>query len=120
METTLYAGNYYGVSEYEVTDNMRKYPGKTFFVVCDRIGVAHFRDFCPDSKSLLIVAPLSDLVRRLIERGDPPENLSKRLRTAYGPELDCSSDFPFIPIYNGNGNLDRAIRHVLEYSNGDK
>ncbi len=110
-----YGGEYYGVTKAEV-DRVRN-SGKVGIWKVDWQGVANIKKLFPETKAILITAPLDILEARLHHRDHDRSEASLKERMAYSKEYLNHADLYDFTVINEEGKLDEAIQnvfHILE------
>ncbi len=106
-----YGGEYYGVTRDEV-ERVRK-SGKIGIWKVDWQGVTNIKRLFPDTRAILITAPLDVLEKRLRRRDPGRSETSLRERMAYSKEyLDHANLYDFV-VENRDGKLDETIQEVF-------
>ena len=82
LEHTCYRDNHYGVFQWEFDSKLCK----DTFVIVDYPGMQAFKLLHPSCVTIFIYAPRDEVIERMIQRGDAPEMVQKRLAT-YEEEL---------------------------------
>ncbi|WP_457639892.1 guanylate kinase [Persephonella sp.] len=111
LEYAVVHGNYYGTPKDEVEEELQK--GYDLILVIDVQGMRQVKKNRPETVAVFLLPPSWDeLVKRMEKRGDPPEEISKRLETAK-KEIPAWREYDYIVI---NDILDRAkedLKHII-------
>jgi guanylate kinase len=107
-----YGDEYYGVTREEI-ERVRK-SGKIGIWKVDWQGVANIKKLFPETRAILITAPLDVLETRLRRRDPNRSEASLQERMAYSKEYQNHTDLYDFVIENEDEKLDEAIRKVFE------
>ncbi len=112
LETTEYAGNFYG-SPASIINNLTV--GKSFLIVTDRPGALRFKQLIPGTVLIWIfVQDTETLKRRLILRNsENPEQLKKRLNLA-AQETEAEKQSPMFDYHVKNDTVDQTVDQIHE------
>ena len=107
LEWAKVHGNYYGTPVKSVMAVLQK--GRIPVMTIDVKGARSVKKLFPAAVTVFLLPPdLKTLVQRLRGRGEAPENVAVRLRTARS-ELKVASTFDYLVI---NDSLPEAVREV--------
>ncbi|WP_456383545.1 guanylate kinase [Persephonella sp.] len=107
LEYAVVHGNYYGTPKDEVEEELLK--GYDLLLVIDVQGMRQIKKARPETVTIFLLPPsLDELVRRMEHRGDPPEEIEKRLQTAK-KEIPAWREYDYTVI---NDILERAKEDV--------
>jgi len=107
LEYAVVHGNYYGTPKDEVEKELSK--GYDLLLVIDVQGMRQIKKIRPETTSIFLLPPsVDELVRRMKQRGDPPEEIKKRLQTAK-KEIPAWKEYDYTVI---NDNIEKAKENV--------
>ena len=114
IEQSEYSGNRYGLSRQEVESKLKLGP---VFASLDKNGVKRLREIFPAEVIVIyLMVSESQLKSRMFERGDPVENIMKRLK--HSKETDEDQNIHLADyVINNNGDLNELYaegRRILE------
>ena len=107
-----YGGEYYGVMKEEV--DRVKNSGKVGIWKVDWQGVHNIKNIFPETKAILITAPLETLEARLRRRDKDRSKASLQERMAYSREYAHHTDLYDFIVPNEDAKLDEAVNKVRE------
>ena len=108
FEHTIRHGEKRGMSERYILEifNANKIPLKD----CDIVGVKALKSRFDNVKTIFITADKKEIERRLIGRGDAPEDIKRRLQ-----DYDkCILDAPYYDYVINNIDLEKTIDKIIE------
>lgn len=115
VERVLYDGNSYGISKDEIFGKLSK---EDAFVVVDYHGFQQVSELYSNYVSIFFSIDTEDARNRMLERGDKPETIEKRL-TTYAKELENQQHYGFV-IENEYGKQAETISILRDIILGDK
>lgn len=113
-----YGGKYYGVTRDEV-ERVRNSKKIGIWKV-DWQGVANIKKLFPNTRAILITAPLDILEARLRRRDPDRSEASLRERMSYSREYLNHTDLYDFVVKNQDGKLEEAIQKVFHIIEGTK
>lgn len=112
LETTEYAGNYYG-SPTSILDDLAR--GISYLMVTDRPGALVIKKLVPDALLIWISIPSIETLRSRLEnrKTDLPDVIEKRLLLAQ-QEIDQESQEQCFDAHIINENFEQTVNQVLQ------
>ena len=109
LEHNVFVGNYYGTPKAPVIKAVSE--GRDFVIEVDVNGAAQIRQKMPEVKSIFIMPPsFEELKRRLSGRGtEEPEVIEKRMQSALG-EIARATEYDYIVV---NDDIDTAVDDII-------
>ena len=109
LEYNVFVGNYYGTPKAPVIEATES--GKDFIIEVDVNGAAQIRTKLPEAKSIFIMPPsFEELKRRLSGRGTESEEvIEARMKSALG-EIKRATEYDYIVV---NDNLATAVDDIF-------
>ena len=109
LEHNVFVGNYYGTPKAPVVKAVDE--GKDFVIEVDVNGAAQIRQKMPEAKSIFIMPPsFEELKRRLSGRGtEAPEVIEKRMNCALD-EIARATEYDYIVV---NDDIDTAVDDII-------
>lgn len=118
LEYNVFVGNYYGTPKAPVIEATES--GKDFIIEVDVNGAAQIRTKLPEAKSIFIMPPsFEELKRRLSGRGTESEEvIEARMKSALG-EIKRATEYDYIVV---NDDIATAVDDIISVikSNGLK
>lgn len=113
VEYVQYGDNYYGTLKSEIEGLTKQ--GKTVILVIEVRGAANIKKVFPDSKSVFIIPPSLDVLKkRITERGENTEtDIEKRIEIAKN-ELTYKDLYDFCVV---NDDLDECVEEIFRIIN---
>ena len=115
VEYAEYASNYYCLSKHEIEDKLSKYD--KVFVIMELKGIIQLKKLYDNVKVIYITAPIEELEKRMVIRGDKRIDIDKRLKNiAETGELNNGKYADYIIV---NIDLDaskKQIKRIVEVS----
>lgn len=112
VESSNYAGNWYGITKQELHDKLEHSPA---FAIVDYPGMKQLRDLANYWASIFIYADEVFLRTRMLQRGDRMEHIMKRLST-YNDEMSNLIDYDYV-LCNPQGKFDDMVDIVKRIVN---
>ncbi len=111
LEYAIVHGNYYGTPKTEVLNELEK--GNDVLLIIDVQGMRQIKKNFEDVITIFLIPPSFDeLIRRMEKRGDPPEEIKKRIETAK-KELPAWKEYDFIVINDIIEKAKEDIKHII-------
>jgi guanylate kinase len=107
IEETCYSGNYYGITQHELTSKLAK---GSAFVIVDYNGVKQLNKIYPHCINIFMLASKDDALKKMSNRGDNSDSIVKRLET-YDVELENRIHFDYV-ITNEYGKMDDTVEII--------
>ncbi len=110
LEYNCYVGNYYGTPKAPVEKAVNN--GKNALIEVDVNGAANIRRALPNAKSIFIMPPsVEELRRRLNHRGtETQEVIERRMNAALG-EMERANEYTYTVV---NDNLETAVEEIIK------
>lgn len=108
-DETLYCGNYYGLTKKAVDDILAS--SEIAIIVVDKVGVDNVKKFTPNIRSLFLKTNPTTMKENMINRGDSPKVIEKRLQNAINlNEFEyAEADYEI----ENTGKLSDTLRNVI-------
>lgn len=107
LEYAIVHGNYYGTPKKDVLEYIEK--GFDVILVIDVQGMKQVKVNFPQAITIFILPPsVDELVQRMKVRGESPEEIEKRLKTAFS-EFPAWKEYDYVVI---NDNLQKAKEEI--------
>jgi guanylate kinase len=112
LETTEYAGNFYG-SPASIIDDLTI--GKSFLIITDRPGALHFKTLIPGAVLIWIFVQDIDTIRQrlILRNSESSKQLEKRLFLAE-QETASEKQSPMFDYHVKNDKVDQAVAQIHE------
>ena len=111
LEYAVVHGNYYGTPKKAVIEQLEK--GNDVLLIIDVQGMRQIKKNFDDVTTIFLIPPsFEELIERMKKRGDSPEEIEKRLKTAK-KELPAWKEYDYIVI---NDIIERAkerLKHII-------
>lgn len=115
LEYNIYVGNYYGTPKSPVIKAVEE--GKDFVIEVDVNGASQIRKKLPEAKSIFIMPPsFEELRRRLSGRGtDAPEIIAERMENSLS-EIARATEYDYIVV---NDDISTAVDDIISIISSD-
>lgn len=116
LEYNCYVGNYYGTPRKPVEEAVSR--GEDMVIEVDVNGAANIKKQLPEAKSIFIMPPsFEELRRRLCGRGtDSAEVIAARLKTAL-EEIKRAKEYDYIVV---NEDIEKAVEDIVTVFSAQK
>jgi len=111
LEYAVVHGNYYGTPKKEVEEELRK--GYDLLLVIDVQGMRQIKKNKKDLITIFLLPPsIDELIKRMEKRGDPEEEIKRRLETAK-KEIPAWKEYDFVVLNDEIQKAKEDIKHII-------